>query len=475
MVDSGPLKNQTGRKKFMKNTSLTLYDGATRKKRVFVPADQRRITMYVCGPTVYNYAHIGNFRPAVVFDILFRVLRHHYGTEAVVYARNITDIDDKIIKASQETGESIETITAKYSAIYHEESAMLNVLLPTVEPIATNYISEMISMVEELLANDFAYVVDDHVLFATERFDDYGSFSGADSDEMLAGARIEVASYKQNPADFVLWKPSKTGEPGWESPWGRGRPGWHLECSTMIRKELGQTIDIHGGGQDLRFPHHENEIAQSAGVHGGAPLARYWVHNGFLQMGADKMSKSLGNIVLAHDLLKRWHGEVLRFALLSAHYRQPFEWSNDLLVQSKRQLDRFYRLVEDAPSVLSDEPPQSIIAALDDDLNTPVAIAALHALRDSAIHMEGSARTEAIASFKAAGHLLGLLTVNPEHWFKAELTESLSAKKIEEFIAQRATARKESDFAAADRIRDHLLTHGVVIEDSQVGTTWRRE
>lgn len=475
MVDPRTFKNQTKRRKSTKNSGITLYDSATREKRVFVPADQNRVTMYVCGPTVYNYAHIGNFRPAVVFDILFRVLRHHYGTGAVVYARNITDIDDKIIKASQATGDPIKTITEKYSAIYHEESARLNVLLPTVEPIATNYISEMIAMVAQLLANDFAYVADGHVLFAVKRFAKYGSFSGADRNEMLAGARVEVASYKQNPEDFVLWKPSKTGEPGWESPWGHGRPGWHLECSTMIEKELGQTIDIHGGGQDLRFPHHENEIAQSAGVHGGAPLARYWVHNGFLRMGADKMSKSLGNIVLVRDLLKRWPGEALRFALLCAHYRQPFEWSNDLLAQSKQQLDRFYRLIEDAPDVLPSEPPPSIIAALNDDLNTPVAIAALHALRDSAMHVEGSARTEVISSFKAAGQLLGLLTANPEHWFKAELSEGLSADKIEEFIVQRATARKEHDFAAADRIRDHLLTHGVVIEDSQAGTTWRRK
>lgn len=459
----------------MKNTDLVLYDSATRKKRAFIPADKNRITMYVCGPTVYSYAHIGNFRPAVVFDILFRVLRYYYGAESVVYARNITDIDDKIIRASEETGEPIESITAKFSTIYHEESAELNLLPPTIEPIATNYIGEMVSMVEQLIANGFAYVADGHVLFATNRFNGYGSFSGADRNEMLAGARVEVASYKQNPADFVLWKPSKLDEPSWESPWGRGRPGWHIECSTMIRRELGKTIDIHGGGQDLRFPHHENEIAQSAGVNGGAPLAHYWVHNGFLQMGADKMSKSLGNIVLVRDLLKRWQGEALRFALLSAHYRQPFKWSNDLLMQSKQQLDRFYRVIEEASDVIPSAPPKNFIDALNDDLDTPVAIAALHSLRDRIAHTKGNNRMEAIASFKAAGQLFGLLTTNPRQWFEGKLSEGLSAAEIEELIRQRAIAKEKRDFAGADQIRDQLSAHHVVVEDGPAGTTWRRK
>jgi len=474
MLDSSPFKNRVEGRTLM--NPITLYDSATHKKRAFVPGDPGRVTMYVCGPTVYSYAHIGNFRPAVVFDILFRALRHLYGTEAVVYARNITDIDDKIIKAARETGEPIEAITQKYTAVYLEESARLNILLPTAEPVATNYIDGMISMVEKLLTNGFAYVADGHVLFEVSRFHDYGAFSGVNQDEMLAGARVEVASYKRNPADFVLWKPSKADEPGWESPWGRGRPGWHLECSTMIERELGQTIDVHGGGQDLRFPHHENEIAQSAGVHSGAPLARYWVHNGFLHMGADKMSKSLGNTVLVHDLLKQWHGEVLRFALLSAQYRQPFDWSTDLLVQSKQQLDRFYRLLGEAPDVLPSTPPQDVVDALYDDLNTPVVIALLHALRDRAMHMKGTAKLEAIASFKAAGQLLGLLTVNPEQWFKGELVEEgLSVTEIEELIAERDKARQERDFAGADRIRNHLLALGVAIEDRPTGTAWRRK
>ena len=305
--------------------------------------------MYVCGPTVYNHAHIGNFRAAVVFDLLYRVLRHHHGEGAVVYARNITDIDDKIIKASQETGAPIEEITKKYAAIYREETAAFGVLPPTTEPAATGHITEMIALIEKLIAEAAAYATEGHVLFAVDRFESYGKLSNVDQDEMIAGARVEVAPYKKNAADFVLWKPSKADEPGWESPWGRGRPGWHLECSAMIEKALGTTIDIHGGGQDLRFPHHENEIAQSACAHDGAPLARYWVHNGFLRMGADKMSKSVGNVVLPRDLLKQWSGEVLRWALLTAHYRQPLEWTQELLEQSKRQLDRFYRLLAEAP------------------------------------------------------------------------------------------------------------------------------
>ncbi len=459
----------------MKNTNLILFDSMARKKRAFVPADQRRVTMYVCGPTVYNYAHIGNFRPAVVFDILFRVLRYNYSAETAVYARNITDIDDKIINASRETRKPILTITAKYSAIYREETAKLNVLPPTIEPTATNYIGEMINFVKQLLTNGFAYVVEGHVLFAIERFDDYGSLSGMNREEMLNGARVEVAPYKKDPADFVLWKPSKVDEPGWESPWGRGRPGWHLECSTMIEKELGQTIDIHGGGQDLRFPHHENEIAQSVCAHAGAPLAHYWIHNGFLRIGKDKMSKSLGNVVLMRDLLKRWHGEVLRFALLSAHYRKPLEWSDELLSQSKQQLDRFYRLIGEARYELSEKPPQSIIDALNNDLNTPVALAVLHELHDSAMQKQGLTRAHAVASFKAAGQFLGLFSENPEQWFKTGPTEDLSAKNIETLIAERIVARNKRNFAVADRIRKYLIANNVLIEDGQRGSTWRRK
>jgi len=454
-----------------------------REKRAFMPADPKRVTVYVCGPTVYDHAHIGNFRAAVVFDLLYRVLRHHYGAEAVIYARNITDIDDKIIKASRETGAPIDAITRKFAAIYREETAALNVLPPTIEPQATGHIGEMIALVEKLIAAGCAYAADGHVLFAIEKFADYGRLSNVDREEMLAGARVEVAPYKENPADFVLWKPSAAAEPGWDSPWGRGRPGWHLECSAMIEKALGKTIDIHGGGQDLRFPHHENEIAQSSCAHQGAPLARYWVHNGFLRMGADKMSKSLGNIVLPRDLLKTWPGEVLRWALLSAHYRQPLEWTDALLEQSKRQLDRFYRLLLEAPrggaanektGPAASALPQSVFVALDDDLNTPEAFAGLHELRDIAMQMEGAAKARAAASLKAAGNLMGLFEADPEDWFKSGSADGPSPEEIEALIAERAAARKAKDFAKADRIRDELAAKGVILEDGPESATWRR-
>ncbi|HPE29785.1 MAG TPA: cysteine--tRNA ligase, partial [Parvularculaceae bacterium] len=358
----------------------------------------------------------------------------------------------------------------------------------------------MISLVERLVADGFAYEAEGHVLFAVDRYKDYGKLSNVNRDEMLAGARVEVAPYKESPADFVLWKPSKAEEPGWESPWGRGRPGWHLECSAMIEKTLGETIDIHGGGQDLRFPHHENEIAQSACAHHGAPLARFWVHNGFLKMGSDKMSKSLGNVVLPRDLLKKWWGEDLRFALLSAHYRQPLEWTEELLEQSKRQLDRFYRVLAEAPDVPAAKPPQSIILALDDDLNTPEAIAGLHELRDIAAQMEGEAKVRAIASLKAAGNLMGFFEQDPEVRLKRiitsrtntgsvnvvqggdtvvatgvlEVVPGLTEANIDALIAERAAARKAKNFARADEIRDDLAARGVIIEDGPQGATWRR-
>lgn len=458
--------------------ALQLYDTMTREKRLFAPADPKRVTMYVCGPTVYNHAHIGNFRAAVAFDLLFRLLRHHYGPAHVVYARNVTDVDDKIIRAAAETGEPIAAITEKYARIYREETAAFGVLPPTLEPAATGHIGEMIALIDRLISGGFAYAAEGHVLFAVARFPDYGKLSSVDREEMLAGARVEVAPYKENPADFVLWKPSKDGEPGWESPphWkvgGRGRPGWHIECSAMIEKTLGETIDIHGGGQDLRFPHHENELAQSACAHDGAPLARYWLHNGFLRMGADKMSKSLGNVVLPRDLLKKWPGEALRFALLSAHYRQPLEWTEALVEQSKRQLDRFYRLLAEAPSGEEEPPPPSVVLALDDDLNTPEAIAGLHALRDIAAQSEGAAKARAAAKLKAAGGLMGLLQQDPAQWFK-QGAAGPSAEDIEALVAERAAARKAKDFAASDRIRDELAAQGVIIEDGPEGATWRR-
>lgn len=454
---------------------LTLYDSMAREKRVFEPADPDRVTLYVCGPTVYGYAHIGNARSAVAFDLLFRVLRARYGADHVVYARNITDIDDKIIKAAQQTGAPIAEITEKFADIYRADMGALGVIRPTLEPQATAHVTPMIAMIERLIAAGAAYEAENHVLFAVDRFSDYGRLSGVDRDEMIAGARVEVAPYKKSPADFVLWKPSAEGEPGWESPWGLGRPGWHLECSVMIESELGETIDIHGGGQDLRFPHHENEIAQSACAHQGAPLARYWMHNGFLRMGADKMSKSLGNIVLAHDLLKDWHGEVLRWGLLSAHYRQPLEWTDALLRQSKKQLDRFYRLLEEIPyTEESGNAPESVMLALEDDLNTPEAYAGLHELRDIASQMEGAAREKAIVKLRNAGRLMGFFNENPALWFQGAQDNGPTAVEIQALIAERAAARKTKDFARADQIRDDLAEQGVILEDGPDGVTWRR-
>ncbi len=456
--------------------SLALYDTMAREKRAFTPADPKRVTMYVCGPTVYNYTHIGNARSAIAFDLLFRVLRHEYGGDHVVYARNFTDIDDKIIKASQETGAPIDEITVKFAQVYLDELAELNALAPSLTPRATEHIPEMIALVERLLEKGAAYEGEGHVLFNVDAFADYGQLSGANLDEMIAGARVEVAPYKKNAADFVLWKPSSDDEPGWESPWGRGRPGWHLECSVMIKKGLGETIDIHCGGQDLKFPHHENEIAQSCCANDGKALARYWLHNGFLRMGADKMSKSLGNVVLTHELLKDWPGEVIRWALLSAHYRQPLEWTDELLRQSKRQLDRFYRLLEETADSADDvSPPESVVLALKDDLNTPEAYAGLHELRDIAAQMEGEARRNAILRLRAAGRLMGFFHIDPAAWFKGDAGDGPTAEEIDALLQKRADARKAKDFATSDKIRDDLTAQGIVIEDGPDGATWRRE
>ena len=442
-----------------------------REKRVFEPADASRVTLYVCGPTVYSYAHIGNARSAVAFDLLHRVLRFRYGGEHVLYARNITDVDDKIIAASRETAAPMGAITAKFARIYREDMTALGVLPPTFEPEATGHISEMIALISTLMEKGAAYEGEGHVLFNVDAYDDYGALSGVDRDEMIAGARVEVAPYKKNAADFVLWKPSADDEPGWDSPWGRGRPGWHLECSAMIAKQLGETIDIHGGGQDLRFPHHENERAQSECAHGGAPLARYWIHNGFLRMGDDKMSKSLGNIVLAHDLLKQWPGEVIRWALLSAHYRQPLEWTDTLLEQSKRQLDRFYRAASGLVVDKDAKPAPSVVAALEDDLNTPEAFAALHELREEA----GAGEPEAVASLVASAQLMGFLHQDPAQWFKGDAGDGPSDDEIDDLLRKRAEARATKDFLTADKIRDDLAAKGVIIEDGPSGATWRRE
>jgi cysteinyl-tRNA synthetase len=433
---------------------IRLYDTLAREKREFIPADPKRITMYVCGPTVYGRAHIGNARPAVVFDTLARLIRHEFGEESVVYARNVTDVDDKIIAAAEEEGVEPSVITERYERFYLEDMRALGVRDPDIAPHATQEIGPMVALIERLVERGNAYAAEGHVLFSVPSDPDYGVLSRRDRDAMIAGARVEVAPYKRDPADFVLWKPSADAVIGWDSPWGRGRPGWHVECSAMIAAHLGETIDIHGGGLDLIFPHHENEIAQSRCAHGGAPLARYWVHNGFVDMGAEKMSKSLGNIVTPEELLKSHRGETLRLALLSAHYRQPLPWTEALVAQAKATLDGLYRKAGVAEAGKVDE---GVLDALRDDLNTPLALSRL-------AQLDGG-------ELKASAQLMGLLQGSDAGWFQGDG----DASDIEARIAQRSEAKKKRDFATADRIRDELKAEGIVLEDGPAGTTWRRE
>jgi cysteinyl-tRNA synthetase len=462
--------------------ALRLYNSLTRRVEPFNPADPRRVTMYVCGPTVYSYVHIGNARGPVVFDVLARLLRGRYG---LVYARNITDVDDKINAAAHVASVPIATITERYAAIYREDMARLGVAPPDVEPRATEHIAAIIAMCEKLIANGCAYAADGHVLFDVARFADYGKLSGRSTDELIAGARIEVAPYKKNPADFVLWKPSTPDLPGWDSPWGRGRPGWHIECSAMAAAHLGDTIDIHAGGVDLVFPHHENEIAQSTCAHDGKTFARYWLHNGMLTFDGAKMSKSVGNVKQLHALLDQHPPEALRYALLSAHYRQPLDWSEALIEQSIATLDRLYRTLRDLAAIdaLPETVPTEISDALDDDLNTPAALAALNGLAAQARHVlenESGAAGEAahpeLARVKSAllggGAQLGLLHEDPEAWFKRGTAE-IDAAKVESLNDARRAARAARDFARADAIRDELATLGVAIEDGPQGTRWK--
>jgi cysteinyl-tRNA synthetase len=459
--------------------TLKLHDTLTREKRAFVPADPDRVTMYVCGPTVYNHAHIGNFRPVVVFDVLYRMLRHIYGADAVVYARNVTDVDDKINKKAFEEGVPIKTITDRYLAAYHADAAGLLSLPPNLEPKATEHMGEIIAMIEALVGKGKAYAAEGHVLFDTQAFPDYGQLSGRNMDDMIAGARVEVAPYKRHPADFVLWKPSKENEPVWESPFGPGRPGWHIECSAMIDKALGQTIDIHGGGIDLAFPHHENEVAQSRCAHDLPVLANYWMHNGFLDMSGEKMSKSLGNVILPHELLKTTPGEVIRWALLSAHYRQPLDWTPELLEQSRKALDRLYgalRRAKDVPMDQAMEAPEEVVAALEDDLNTPQAIACFFEVSSAIERAVTAGDTVAIAANKArlieAGALLGFLQADPDSWFEGDASDDLKAQ-VEDLLKRRVEARAAKDWTAADAIRAELDALGVVVMDGPAGATWR--
>ncbi|MEM1154818.1 MAG: cysteine--tRNA ligase [Pseudomonadota bacterium] len=457
--------------------TLHVYNSLSGQKEVFEPLVPNKVTMYVCGPTVYNLAHIGNARPVVVFDTLFRVLQTHF--DDVTYARNITDVDDKIIAAAREGDRSIESVTEEFTQKYREDMAQLNALTPTLEPHATHNIEPMIALTNTLIEKGHAYESEGHVLFAVESMEDYGKLSGRSLDDMLAGARVEVASYKRHPGDFVLWKPAADDDPGWASPWGRGRPGWHLECSAMIREHLGETIDIHGGGRDLIFPHHENEIAQSCCAHGG-DYVHYWMHNAFLDIDGEKMSKSLGNVRTVRELLSHFRGEVLRFALLSAHYRSPMNFSAELLQQSEATLGSLYSSLREVQDIeldmdvaLVDEP---FYRALNDDLNTPVAIAELHALVKQLNKAEPSERPRLKARILAAGDLLGILKQDPQEWLQGGGDdEQISAEAIEALIAERQSAKLNKDYARADEIRSELQSQGVALEDGPQGTQWRRE
>lgn len=473
---------------------IRFHDTMSRDKREFVPLNKQRITMYVCGPTVYGRAHIGNARPAVVFDTLARLIRHEFGADSLVYARNVTDVDDKIIAAAEEEGVGYRRITERYYKHYMEDMGALNVLPPDFEPRATGFIPRMIAMIERLIALGHAYEAEGHVLFHVPSDPDYGALSGRDRDAILAGARVEVAPYKRDPADFVLWKPAgQSAEQvalSFESPWGPGRPGWHIECSAMIEalgttRGIGETIDIHGGGLDLIFPHHENEITQSRCAHEGKPLARYWLHNGFLDMGAEKMSKSLGNIITVGDLLEQGHrGETLRLALLTTHYRQPLPWTGERIERSKALLDRYFRAVE-FYDYREAGPSPDFVEALSDDLNTPLAIqlierdikvvfnfwqrateTAENDLLNFGQHVEYARRAAAQLVRNAA-----LLGFGHDHqsWFGRSDDE-----RIEKRIAERAEAKARRDFATADRIRDELKAEGITLEDGASGTTWRR-
>ncbi len=456
---------------------LKLHNSLTRQKEIFTPIDGNHVRIYACGPTVYNYAHIGNARMAVVFDVLADLLRTLY--PKVTYVSNITDVDDKIITASQQTGEAINDITEKYTKIYNKDMASLGVKAPDQQPRATEHIGQMVGIIQTLVEKGHAYEADGHVLFNVPSFEKYGGLSGRSRDEQIAGARVEVASYKKDPADFVLWKPSAEDEPGWDSPFGYGRPGWHIECSAMAGEHLGLPFDIHGGGADLKFPHHENEIAQSCCAHGDpkdlASYAKYWVHNGFVTVEGEKMSKSLGNVTLAHDLLKTHAGETLRFTLLSAHYRQPLDWSEDAIAQSKKTLDRLYQNSREISDIDYDEnakPSGEFLDALCDDLNTPKAISILCRLGKTAAD---SKKPEDKTAFYAAAKALNLLQHKCDEWLGYGIfSEGIDETKIVALLKEREQVRANKDYARSDEIRDELTAMGIAIEDTADGTIWKK-
>ena len=451
---------------------IRLYNSKSKKKEIFHPVNDENVTMYVCGPTVYGAHHIGNARPAVVFDVLAKLLRNKY--KSVTYARNITDIDDKIINAALEQNVEISEITKRSTNQYHSDMKILNVEEPNKEPYATQFISEMILFIEDLIKKDNAYFSEGHVLFNIDSYKSYGDLSSRDPKDMIAGSRVEVQDYKKNPLDFVLWKPSNENEIGWSSPWGRGRPGWHLECSTMILEIFGETIDIHGGGEDLRFPHHENECAQSFCRNDGKQLANFWLHNGMVQMADSKMSKSLGNILLIKDLINEMPGEVIRLSLMSSHYRQPLKWSDDLVDQSKKTLNTFYSFLEQYEGVdtMDINVNEEILSSLSDDINTPKAISVLHSMFKDL--KKDPDNNELRSSFIKSANFMGLLFSKPSNWLLKE-DNNIDTKVIDELIEERNQARQSRDFLVADNIRDKLLDMGIVLEDKNDITTWKKK
>ena len=442
--------------------NLKIFNTLSKKLESFIPLN-KTVKVYACGPTVYNYPHIGNARPAIIGDILIRILRNLF--KKVVYVRNITDIDDKINDKAKEENISIEIISLKYTKVYQENMRALNVLPPDIEPTVTQNIHSIIKMISTLLEKKHAYEAENHILFHVPSFKDYGNLSKRKKDEMIEGARIEVAPYKKDPMDFILWKPSTKDQPGWDSPWGRGRPGWHIECSSIIKTYLGETIDIHLGGNDLIFPHHENEIAQSNCAHDGKSLSKYWIHNGFISMDKEKMSKSVGNIILVNDILKNYTGEAIRLAMLTTHYKQPLDWNENILIQANKNLENFYDVIGDKKNFESIEPPKKFFDALLNDLNTPEALKELYEL---------SKNKNTKDQLKSAANYLGILQLTKTEWInQRKKIKNLDQKKIEKLISNRNKARKEKNFVEADKIRDTLTLDNIILEDSPSGTKWR--
>ena len=457
---------------------LKIHNTLSGTKEIFEPVDNNHVRIYACGPTVYNYAHIGNARMAVVNDLLVNVLRTQF--EKVTYVSNITDIDDKIIDAAHELNEPIKNLTTKYTKIYNDDMGYLNVKLPDIQPHATDHISEMIDLIKKLIENNYAYEKDGHVLFHVPSFSKYGVLSKRNRDEQIAGSRVEVAPFKKDPADFILWKPSPDPLPGWESPWGFGRPGWHLECSAMSEKTLGLPFDIHSGGMDLVFPHHENEIAQTCSLddnHEPASFAKFWFHNGFVNVEGEKMSKSIGNIKLVHDLKKQYKGEVLRLTLLSAHYRQPLNWTKEIIDQNSKMLDRFYRSLKELQDVeiSSDLVSEDIMESLLDDLNTPKVLAKLNTLSNTLSSADTDEKRNIKNNLIATGKILGVMQEDPNIWLGYNQTANPEKEGIERLINQRNEARRNKDFKLADQIRDKLKSKGIEIEDTKNGTIWRKD